>query len=192
MAFYIHRMVLEVSTCTLEALVAATITFLLLESRPLTTIGSVVILLTVVYYNCIASIFVLIYSTQLDRATARSISFVVQALLCITSGLWIHKGDTAVYDLISWIQYINPNYWVIPPLITSLLSSTGECVMSMDGECRLHLGDVGIVQGGIESIDPSQAILVIICITWACRIIQGALLYRDLHYPHVVIFNQVK
>ena len=190
LAFYIHRIVLEISTCTLEASVSGIITYLLLESRPLQTVGSIVILLTVIYYNCISSIFVLIYSTKLDRANARSISFIVQAVLCITSGLWIHKGDTFTYDLFAWIQYINPNYWVIPPLITSLLSRTGQCVMEMDGVCRLYLGDIAIVKGGIATIDPNQAIMVLMIITIVCRLLQGLLLYRDLHYPNIVFTNR--
>jgi ABC-type multidrug transport system ATPase subunit len=178
-AYFIHRLILETATCTIESVISGTCTYIILNSPPLESAGSTVILLIIVYYNCMVSFFALIYSSNLERGHARSVSFFVQCILGIASGLWIKKGETNLYDLISWVEIASPNYWVMSPLISSVLNGVGECVVIIDGVCRAKMGDVLIQQGGLDNVNPNTAIIAMVILLVCIRSVQYFVLTRN-------------
>jgi ABC-type multidrug transport system ATPase subunit len=172
--FYIHRFVTESTMAMVESFLCGLITYYLLDCK--TQIRTIIVLITS-YYNCIVSLYVLIYSTKLDRNEARSVSFFIQALLIVTSGLWIKSNDTKLYNTIHYIQYINPNYWILNPLLKTILHNNGKCIIYFDNKCRIKWGDfvTELVDGGFDySIDFCVIMMILLWIMM--RILQYILL----------------
>ncbi|KAJ3318270.1 hypothetical protein HDV06_000713 [Boothiomyces sp. JEL0866] len=178
-AFFLHRLLYETTNATLESGLCAVFTFFILDCQASSSSFQTIVTLIIIYYNCMVSLYTLIYSTKLDRSNARSISFFAQAILAVTSGIWIKKGDTAVYDLFYWIQYVNPNYWVLPTMIRAILVGVGDCYIVIDNTCRARLGDLIIEQARIEDILPETAIQSLLTIWAMLRAAQFVWMHRD-------------
>ncbi|KAJ3255490.1 hypothetical protein HK103_006215 [Boothiomyces macroporosus] len=191
-AFFIHRLLYETTNATLESGICALLTFFILDCQSSRSSLQTIVTLIIVYYNCIVSFYTLIYSTKLDSSNARSISFFAQAILAVTSGIWIKKGDTAVYDLLYWVQYVNPNYWVLSTMIRANLVGLGDCYLMIDNTCRARLGDIIIEQARIDDILPDTAIKSMLLIWIVLRIAQFALLYQDSFIDSLTRFRNSK
>jgi energy-coupling factor transporter ATP-binding protein EcfA2 len=178
-AFFLHRLIYETSMATTESLICSVLTFFILGCSPTESSATAVIALMVLYYNCIVSLYTLIYSTKLGRAEARNISFFAQALLAVTSGVWIKRGDTLVYSFMSWMESINPNYWTLSPLIRANLVGAGECIVAVSESCRITLGDLLVEQARLDDFSPNKAVQMLLLINFAFRFCQYLLLLRD-------------
>ena len=131
----------------------------------------------VAYYNTIASFFTCLFASKLGSPEARSISFLIQALFAITSGLWLHNGDSAIYRVIEWIQYINPQYWTVSSLISQNVYNTGECMINGSGNiCLVTSGDVFESHVRLMEISSVSSILALIGLWTGIRIIQFMIL----------------
>jgi hypothetical protein len=181
-AFFLHRLIYETAMATAESLISAALTFFILGCSPIESSMTTVIALVVLYYNCIVSLYTLIYSTRLGRPEARNISFFAQALLAVTSGVWIKKGDTLVYSFMSWMEFINPNYWTLAPLIRANLVSAGECLVSVSDSCRAKLGDLLVEQARLDHFSPNKAVQMLLIINAVLRLCQYLLLLRDSYF----------
>jgi energy-coupling factor transporter ATP-binding protein EcfA2 len=178
-SFFLHRFVYETAMATLESLICAILTFFLLGCAPTESSLTTVVALMVLYYNCIVSLYTLIYATRLSRPEARNISFFAQAILAVTSGVWIKRGDTVVYNLLAWMEYVNPNYWVLAPLIRANLVGAGECILTISGECTTKLGDLLVENARVDDFSPNTAVQVLLLILFSLRLLQYILLVRD-------------
>ena len=185
-AFFLHRLVYETSMATLEATTGGVLAYMLLGCPTDTWRFSTVILLLLAYYNTIVSFYTVIYSTRLNRSEARSVSFFAQAVLMITSGIWISEGDTMVYGWISWLQNINPNYWVLSPLLRNILAQQGKCLwVDHNSQCRAWEGDFMIENTRLASITSGTSLGALCCIFVSLRLIQLMLLSRDAYQPKI-------
>jgi energy-coupling factor transporter ATP-binding protein EcfA2 len=179
MSFFLHRFVYETAMATMESLICAFLTFFILGCAPTESSLTTVVTLMVLYYNCIVSLYTLIYATRLSRPEARNISFFAQAILAVTSGVWIKKGDTVVYNFMSWMEYVNPNYWVLAPLIRANLVGAGGCIMTISGVCRTKLGDLLVENARVDDFSPNRAVQMLLLILFSLRFLQYFLLVRD-------------
>ncbi|KAI8914451.1 Carboxylesterase family-domain-containing protein [Gorgonomyces haynaldii] len=182
-AFICHRILYETCTSSFEAGICALLAYWILNCNSSIAAARSVVLLMVIYYNCVVSLYTLIYSSRLGRPEARSVSFFMQALITVTSGLWIQKSDTFLYSILSFLQYMNPNYWVLSPMIQAILKQVGPCQQEYpDGSCAFHLGDAVFEQLRMDSIDTNHAIGILFVLWFGARFMQLALLLRDTAY----------
>ncbi|KAI8923070.1 P-loop containing nucleoside triphosphate hydrolase protein [Entophlyctis helioformis] len=186
-AFFLHRTIYETATSSLEATIAGILAYTLLGVSGSALRFATIITLIVMYYNTIVSLYTLIYGTRLSRPEALSISFLLQAVVTMTSGLWIKRGDTALYDLVSWIQDINPMYWMLSPLIRATMAGAGTCIVldADQSECRAHTGDLVIEQARLEHMSPDRAVAVVVGLWMLLRCLQLVLLLRDAQLSKV-------
>lgn len=131
----------------------------------------------VAYYNTVAAFFTCLFSSRLGGPEARSISFLMQALFAITSGLWIHNGDGIFFSAIEWLKFINPQYWAVSSLIYQNVHSSGECeILGTDGTCLVTAGDAFESHVRLMNITSSTSILSLIAIWTGIRIVQYLIL----------------
>ncbi|KAI8917328.1 hypothetical protein BC831DRAFT_144290 [Entophlyctis helioformis] len=182
-AFWVHRTVYETATSTLESVAVALCAYFIMGCSTAPGRPQTIVTFIVAYYNCIVAMFTLVYGTRLGRPEARSIAFFTQAVIAIASGLWIKRGDTAVFDLLWWLQYISPTYWTLSPLIRANMAGAGECVLlgPTGTECRASVGDLVVEQIRADRLSPDVCLACVVGLWAAFRAIQLALLVVDAH-----------
>ncbi|KAH6566078.1 hypothetical protein BASA62_006919 [Batrachochytrium salamandrivorans] len=180
LAFFLHRLLYETFTSTIECTWVASIAYILLQCNPSPLRMASILTLICAYYNCMVALISMIYSTRLSRPEARSVTFIVLVVIGLTSGIWIQKGDTVVYTALSWIQVINPMYWFLAPMIRANIEGAGDCIlMGSGGHCRAWHGDLLLQEARVDILSPEQCVGAII-VMWALfRAVQLILLIRD-------------
>jgi hypothetical protein len=129
------------------------------------------------YYNTVATFFTCLFSTRLGGPEARSIAFLIQALFAITSGLWLHTGDSNFFSAIEWIKYINPQYWAMSSLIYQNVHLSGECEIFGDGNtCLVTTGDAFESYIRLVDIPSSTSIYALIGLWTGIRLAQYLIL----------------
>jgi hypothetical protein len=127
----------------------------------------------VAYYNTVATFFTCLFSTRLGAAEARSLSFLIQALFCVTGGLWLHSGDSSFFYVLEWIKYINPQYWAVSSLIYLNVHLSGECEIFGDGNtCLVTTGDAFESYFRLVDIPSSTSIFAILGLWTGLRLVQ--------------------
>ncbi|KNC98868.1 uncharacterized protein SPPG_09314 [Spizellomyces punctatus DAOM BR117] len=182
LSFFLHRLIYETAMATVEGFLAVISAYFLLGCNPDSLRIGTAMTLFVVYYNCTTTLFTLVYCTRLGRPEARSIAFFSQAVLAIASGIWIKKGDTSVYDVIAWFQYLNPTYWALSALIRTNAVGLGECLLEKDGVCQANLGDVIAEEARTENVSPANGLLALFIIWLVMRFLQFLFLLRDAYW----------
>ncbi|KAJ3158581.1 hypothetical protein HDU86_002807 [Geranomyces michiganensis] len=182
LAFFLHRVVYETANATVEGFIAVISAYFILGCNPDPYRIGTAMSLFVAYYNCTTTLFTLVYCTRLGRPEARSVAFFSQAVLAIVSGVWIKKGDAAVYDWIAWAQYLNPTYWALSPLVRANAAHAGECLLENAGYCQATMGDVVAEEARADRISPREGMLALGVIWLAMRALQVLLLYRDTYW----------
>eukprot|EP00842_Homolaphlyctis_polyrhiza_P006969 jgi/Hompol1/861/HPOL_004835-RA len=195
-SFFLHRLLYETSTSTLEICMASVLAYLLLQCNASALRMQTIITLMVAYYNTIVALFTLVYTTGLSRPEARSVSFFLQALIGVMSGIWIKRGDTVLYDALSWIEYLNPTYWILQSVINANVAGAGDCVLvKRDAAgvetCRAWQGDLVLAEARIDKMDPTVGLAFVIVIWIVLRLAQLALLVRDVHRSKVAGISRV-
>ncbi len=157
--------------------------YFILDFNPNLFIFLNILAIFIVYYNTVLSLYTCLFSTRLGRPEARAFSFLLQAFLAITSGLWIHSDDTIYYDAISWISYINPMYWTLNALNYLNAQHLGPCVAenAMSDSCGAATGDYFLSQLRFEDIEPWKSLIVILGMWLVIRLIQLCLLAKQAH-----------
>ncbi|KAI8821335.1 uncharacterized protein EV422DRAFT_38561 [Fimicolochytrium jonesii] len=180
--FFVHRLVYETANATMEGFIAVISAYFILGCNPDPIRIGTAMILFVVYYNCTTTLFTLVYCTRLARPEARSVAFFSQAVLAIVSGIWIKKGDAAIYDGIAWAQYLNPTYWALSALVRTNAADTGECILRKEGVCQATVGDVIAEEARADRISPRSGLFALGIIWATMRCIQLILLYRDAYW----------
>nr|KAJ3420350.1 hypothetical protein HK105_005783 [Polyrhizophydium stewartii] len=184
-AFFIHRLIYETATSTVESTAAGALAIAILGSQASPSRIATILALIVTYYNCLVSFITLIYSTRLSRPEARSVSFFSLVMIALTSGLWIKRGDTALYSVMAWIETINPTYWLLTPMLRANVAGVGACLIQAGpfAECRAWEGDLILEEARVDRV-PADVCLGALIIIWAVlRGMQLVLLVRDANAP---------
>ncbi|KAJ3049184.1 hypothetical protein HK097_009797 [Rhizophlyctis rosea] len=183
--FFLHRLIYETAISTFEALICGLFNYLILGCTPEVTRIFSAVAIFVLYYNTTTGIFTLIYSSPAGRPEARSISFIVQGILALCSGIWIKKGDSSVYDVVAWLQYINPAYWATAQLVRINASGKGDCLVTEDGICKAAVGDGIVEQARADWIHPWTAVAALLAIWIAVRFIQWVNLFLQSRWGRI-------
>ena len=181
-AFFLHRFLYETTINLLEAIFSFGLSYFILDCQPEMSSFLSSMIIFAVYYNSVVSMFTCIFSTRLGRVEASSLSFVTQAFLTISSGLWIQPFDTPAYKFLAWMQYLNPMHWGLLTLISINSKGVGEClVYSQDGSCSTTVGDLFLIQLRIPSNSTQTALYALLGIWMIIKSIQFVLLARDAY-----------
>lgn len=175
-----HRFIFETSVATVESFLAISSAYYIMDCSPDWKRFLTILTLFTLYYNSVVSIYTCIFTTKLGRSEARTLSFLLQSFLAITNGLWVNSDDTAFYHVISWLQNINPMYWVVSTIIRLNSEGRGECVTTGDhSQCISRLGDLFIEEIRLQDISISASLAFVIIIWATIRFIQIILLASD-------------
>ena len=183
LSFFLHRLLFETASASFEALLAMVCAYFILDFNPLMSRFLIILPLYILYYNAVVSLYLCLFSTRLGRPEARAASFLIQTFLALTSGLWIHQGDTLFYYLISWLQWLNPMYWTFSTFLTVNATGLGECLqVDRAGICRATVGDLFLRQTRPADISPYMSLLATLLIWIVIRLFQLGLIARDANY----------
>ncbi|KAJ3088017.1 hypothetical protein HK102_009773 [Quaeritorhiza haematococci] len=156
LAFYVHRFIYDNALTFVEGVAACFLTWSLVGGELDAMRTLTIISIFVLHYQTIIGIFTAVYSLPISRPEARSITLMLQAILGFTGGVLIKAEDTAVYGVLSYIQYINPTYWAVAAYARGVLSRTGEClVRNVSEECEATMGDALLENFRIDRVDPN-------------------------------------
>ncbi|KAJ3088018.1 hypothetical protein HK102_009774 [Quaeritorhiza haematococci] len=185
-AFYLHRLIYDNALSFVEGMSACFLTYSLVGGDLAPNRTFTIVSLFTLYYQAIVSIFMVIYSLPFSRPEARSVTFLVQMLVGFTSGVLIKPEDTAVYRIISYVQYINPTYWAVASVSKSILSGTGEClVRSVSQRCEATQGDLLLENFRIDPVDPTVGMACLLALFFAAKLCHFGALLWTLHVRQI-------